>query len=407
MSYSFINSTGTVIPDTSEIREEVIAELVEALGVSEEVARDSSTLEGRLVDSETEARKSVAINNAKLSNQINPNLAEPGFFDAIFYLFGGERDAATRSSVLLTLSGVSGTVIPQGSFVRNSITRTLWYTAEEVTLPTGGTSSVIAYSENTGSIVGAAGDLSEIVSGIVGWETVTNAQNATEGRELQSLTSAKLSRARQLSKNAGTTLGAVIANVDSLDNVIGVSARENSTNVTQNIDGISIPAKSTWLCVDGGDDDEIAEQYAIHTHGTAFYGFINTVAGEYTDPISGQVYDAITIPVNFDRPISVPIKIEVTASLVSSTDLVTQIKSGIQEWASGNIDGYIGCALANDISPFEISSALNEYFNAPTIYVKKVRVTTVADDTFSTDDIPINLWEKATISDVNISVISI
>ncbi|WVH05522.1 hypothetical protein KKJFFJLC_00055 [Vibrio phage vB_VpaS_PGB] len=406
MPYEFITSTGTVIPDTSTIRQEVINEIVEVFGISEEIASDSSTLEGRLVDSETEARKSVAINNAKLSNQINPNLAEDGFFDAIYALFGGERDSSTRSSTTLLLTGVAGTVIPINSFVRNSVTKTLWYTTTEVTLDSSGNATVTANSEDTGSVVGAANDINEIVSGVVGWETVTNPMNATEGRDLQSLTNAKLERARQLHLNAGTTMGAVISNIGAIDDVIGVSGRENYTNNPLLIDGITIPPKSTWVCVDGGDDAEIAEQYVIHTHGTGFYGFNNTVAGEYTDPISGQIYDSSNVPVNFDRPTEVPIKIEVTARLVSSTDLVTQIKAGIQEWISGNIEGYRGGSLANDISPFEISSALNEYFTAPTVYVGKVRITTVADDTLSTNDIEINLWEKATVTNENITVVS-
>lgn len=406
MIYEFITSTGTIIPDTAAIREEVIAEYVEALGVSEEVARDNSTLEGRLVDTETEARKSVAINNAQLANQVNPNLASDGFFDGIFALFGGERDAATRSQTSELLTGVSGTVIPQNSFIRNSVTKTLWYTTAEVMLDSLGQATVVIESENAGEIIGAAGDINEIVSGVVGWETATNPSNATEGVELQSLIKAKLSRAKQLAKNAGTTMGAVISNIDALSNVIGISGRENRTNAPLEIDGITIPAKSTWICVDGGIDSEISEQYAIHTHGAAFYGFSNTVDGEYTDPITGQSYSASSVPVKFDRPTELPIKVEVTASLISSTDLITQMKTAIQEWAAGNVDGYVGCMLGNDISPFEISAALNKYFSAATVYVKKVRITTVENNTYSTDDIPVDLWKKATITNDNIEVIS-
>ncbi len=405
MNYNFITSTGTVIPDTAEIRNQVIAEYVEALGISEEAARDNSTLEGRLVDMETQARKAVLINNSALANQINPNLAEEGFFDAIFALFGGARKGATRSTVTVLATGVDGTVIPAGSFIRNGTTKTLWRTINEAVIA-GGSASIDVESVDTGEIVGAAGDLNEIVSGVVGWETVTNTQNATLGRELQSLNSGKLSRVQQLAKNAGSTMGAAIANVSALGGVRGVSGRENKTNSTQVIDGITMPPKSTWICVDGGEDSAIAEQYAIHTHGTAFYGFINTVAGEYTDPVTGQPYNSGTVPVNFDRPNLLPIKIEVTAKLTSSTDLISQIKLAVQEWISGNIDGYAGGMLGSDISPFEISSALNEYFSAASIFVRRVRVTTVADNSYSTNDISVSLWQKAAVIDSDIEVIS-
>lgn len=407
MTYQFITSTGTVVTDTSLIREEVIAELVDALGVSEEAARDNSTLEGRLVDQETEARKSLAINNAKLANQINPNLAEDGFFDAIYALFGGERRSSTKSSVTVLLSGVPSTFIEAGAIIRNSSTSTLWLTVNDVTLDSLGQASVVVESQDSGPVVGAAGDISEIVSGPLGLETATNPTNATLGVELQSLSSAKISRSRELSKNAGTTMGAVVSNVSSLSGVIGVSGRENKTSSPLVIDGLTIPAKSTWLCVDGGEDLEIAEQYAIHTHGTAFYGQLNTVDGSYTDPITGQSYSPSGTPIKFDRPEEVPIKIKITASLVSSTDVITQIKQATQEWIAGNIDGYPGGMLGNVISPFEISSALNQYFRASTIYVKKVELTTVADDSYTTNEIPIDLWQKATTTSSNIEVVAL
>lgn len=401
-SYNLINSTGTVVADTSATQQEVVDNVVDSLGISRSVAEDSSTTEGRLVELLTYARQSVARNNAKLANQINPNLAEDGFFDAIFAIFGGARTAAARSSVTCQLTGVAGTVIPAGSYIRNSSTRTLWYSNNDVTIDSNNSASVLFYSDDFGAITAGVGELTQIVSQVTGWETVTNAEIATEGNERQSLPSAKISRVRQLAKNARTTMGAVIANIDPLDGVIGAVGRENRLNSPQVIDNITIPAKSTWICVDGGNLAEISEQYVIHTHGTGFYGFSNTENGSYTDPRSGQVYDQ-TIAI--DRPIEVPLLIEVTATLTSSVDLVSSVKEAIQEWAAGNIDGYAGCMLAESISPFEISAALNLYFGASSINVNKVRISTVADNTLGYDDLLIELWEKASITNDNITVI--
>lgn len=403
--YEFITSTGTVVADTSQTQEQVIQDLVEALGISEEAARDSSTTEGRFVEYITTIRRSTANNNALLSNQINPNLAEDGYFDALYALFGGERDAATQSSADCDLTGVPGTIINQGSFIRNSVTSTLWELSSGVILDVNGEATATFFSQDTGPVTASVGELDQIVSGVVGWETVTNPSIATEGRDEQSLVSAKLSRAKQLATNSNSTVGSVLSAVLNLDNVIEAQARENRTNSTQDIDGILIPAKSTWLCVDGGSINDIAAQYVINTHGTNFYGFSNTEIGQYTDPISGQVYGPSTIPVNIDRPTDVPIKIEVTASLISSTDLITQIKEAVNAWADGLIDGYKGASLGNDISPFEISAALNQYFSASDIFVSKVRITKVSDDDLQFDTLDINLWEKTSVSDANIIVI--
>lgn len=402
--YDYVTSTGTIVADTSDLREESIENVIDALGVSEDATRNESTIEGRLAELETDVKRAIAINNAKFGNQINPNLAEDGFFDAIYALFGGERDGATRSFAPALLTGIAGTFIPSGSFVRNQSTQDLWYTSTDVTLDSSGNGTTTILANDTGPISAGVGDVSQVVSGVTGWETITNTSTATEGRNRQFLPSAKLSRTIQLAKNAGSILGAAIANIDALTNVIAVSGRENRESTPQIIDGITIPAKSTWICVDGGNVDEIAEQYVIHTYGTAFYGFSNTELGSYTDPRSGQVYNET---VKVDRPTDLPLLIEVTAGLVSSQDVISQIKLAIQEWAAGNIEGYKGCRLGNDISPFEISSAINKYFSASSVYVQKVRVSTVASGALAFDEIPVDLWKKASITNANITVISI
>ena len=402
--YNYVTSTGTIIADTSDLREESIQNVIDALGVSEDAARNESTIEGRLVELETDIKRASAINNAKFGNQINPNLAEDGFFDAIYSLFGGERHGATRSSAPALLTGIAGTFIPSGSFIMNDSTQDLWYTSTDVTLDSSGNGTTTILADDTGAVSAGVGDVSQVVSGVTGWETITNTSAATEGRDRQLLPSAKLSRKIQLSKNAGSTLGSAMANIDALENVIAVSGRENRQSISQVIDGITIPAKATWICVDGGSVDEIAEQYVIHTYGTDFYGFSNTELGSYIDPISGQTYDET---IKIDRPTDLPLLIEVTAGLVSSQDVINQIKRSIQEWSAGNIEGYKGCRLGNNISPFEISSAINKYFSASSVYVQKVRVSTVTDNSLSFDEIPVNLWEKTSITNANITVISV
>ncbi len=395
--YTYTESTGTVVADTSDILTEVKEDVVDVFGCSETAVDTTSSIMGRLAEATAAERKSIAINNALIANQINPNLAEEFAFDAIYALFGGERDGATRSSCPVTLAGVAGTIIESGSYIRNNSTETLWYTAEEVELDDDGSGSVTVYADDTGEVTAEAGELTEIVSAVNGWETVTNDSAATEGSDQQSLTSGKTSRTTELALNAGTTLSAVISNVNTLDGVIGVVGRENRDDDTATIDNIDIPGKSTWLCVDGGDVDEIAEQYVIHTHGTAFYGFSETESGSYTDSITGQEYSEDSgFPVYVDRPTEVPIEIEVTADLTSSSDLETQIKLAVQAWAAGNVDGYDGCVLSNsEISPFEIGGAINKYFSASNVYISSVKISTVADDSLDYAAISLEIYQKS------------
>src|SRR5262249_30052068 len=112
-NYQYLNETGTIVPDTSDLLNGVGNEFKGAFGADLSVTSD--TPQGVLIAAETEARDAVVRNNAALANQINPNIAGGVFLDAIAALTGLTRDSAKRSSVLCDLTGVAGTIIPAGS----------------------------------------------------------------------------------------------------------------------------------------------------------------------------------------------------------------------------------------------------------------------------------------------------
>jgi hypothetical protein len=168
-TYEYITSNGTIVPDTASIQADVIAEYQEVYG--SDISTDTSTEIGRQIDAETTSRISVARNNALLANQINPNQATGVFLDADYALMGGKRDAAEQSTVECTLTGVVGTVIPAGSFVQDVVTNFTWQLVDETTIPTGNTIDASFRSVDFGAIDAAPGDITKIVSGVVGWET--------------------------------------------------------------------------------------------------------------------------------------------------------------------------------------------------------------------------------------------
>ena len=111
--YNYIVSTGVIVPDTSDTRNEVIEEFQEIFG--NDFITEAESPEGQWIDAETTSRQSVARNNANIANQINPDIAGGIFFDAIWSLTGGGRSTGRRSQVNATLTGSSGTIIPIGT----------------------------------------------------------------------------------------------------------------------------------------------------------------------------------------------------------------------------------------------------------------------------------------------------
>ena len=95
--YNYIENTGVVIPDTSDIKADVQEEFKNALGQSMQTSDD--TPQGRLISGEVSARRAVAENNALLANQINPALAGGVFLESICALLGIERKGESASVI--------------------------------------------------------------------------------------------------------------------------------------------------------------------------------------------------------------------------------------------------------------------------------------------------------------------
>lgn len=391
--YDYVTSTGVIIPDAAEVRVDVENEYKAVFG--SDISTDPSTIEGRLIDAEVTARLSVARNNAKLANQINPNLAEGTFLDANYALVGGKRDAAEQSTVELTLSGVIGTNIPAGSLVED-INKKLWYLVSKATINGTGNVTTTFRSVDYGAISAATGTITKIITQALGWQSVTNLQPASKGKLEQSDVSARAQRELEIGLNSRSNSHSIIAKISDLVGVNGITFRENYTNATKIIDGVTLKPHSTYVCVDGGADNEIAEAYVKSKSGGS--GFNGNVSFTYTDTISKQIYNVL-----FDRPEYIPVSIKVTVKNASSVNIVDDIKSVIIKYANGEIGGENGFMLGEYVSPFEVAAAVNSQLQ--NIYISKCEVALKNNMTFITDTISMKLWQKATISENDIDVI--
>lgn len=391
MSYNYIVDNGVIVPNTSSIKSEVEAGW--RLIAGEDATVDPSSFEGRLIDRDTTERISVARNNADLANQINPNMANGSFVDAHLSFVGGARDGKEQSTVELTLTGIIGTNILAGSYVEDD-NKQLWFLVSDTAIGTGNTVTASFRSLNYGPIPAAIGEITKIISGVVGWETVNNAAAATLGKLEQSDVSAKRQRRLELGANTRSVAESVIAAVYKLEGVNGIQFRENYTNATAVIDGITLIAKSSWLCVDGGVTSEIAEAYYNNRWGTDFNGAVEYV---YIDPISGQ-----NPTVKFDRATDIPVECRIEARVSASQNAIADIKSAIIAYAIGNVEGENGFSLGLDASPFEVASAVNSQL--PNVFVKKCQLALLGG-TLSTDTIDIAINEKAAITENDIEVI--
>lgn len=391
MSYDFIVETGVILPDSAETLLEVQMEYKEVLGADLVVTPD--TPQGVLITAEALARIAVLQNNVQIANQINPNVAEGVFLDALLSLTGVERTRATRTLVPgVTMTGIAGTTISAGTRAKTA-TDDLFETLNPAVLDGSGEAFVDFVSVEYGPISCDVNTLNLVVTNVLGWETVNNTLPGILGTNTQSDQSARAFRRNTLAFGGVSLAEAITSALYHVEGVRSLHFQENVAATTEVINGISMVAHSVYACVDGGTDLDVAAALLENkSSGAAWNGaeVVNVI-----EPSSGQEYE-----VKFARPTAIPILVKVTTSNGDTAN----IKSAILAYAAGLVTNMEGFIIGADISPFEISGAINVMF--PETFVNKVEITKASLVAYSTDVIEIEVDEIATIDASSITVVS-
>lgn len=230
MVYEYINSTGTIIPDTSEILSDVQTTYKEVFSTDLVVTAD--TPQGVLITAEALTETATVNNNAALANQINPNLAGGIFLDAIMALtFPQGREAAEPTLVSnVDLTGVAGTIISAGSQAKTAA-GDIFQTLTGVTLDSLGAGVVNFASVDSGAIPCAAHALDTIVTNVIGWETVDNSTAGVLGTSTQSDQATEALRSNTLAFQGVALAVAITSTLYAVSGVESLTFRENYESV--------------------------------------------------------------------------------------------------------------------------------------------------------------------------------
>lgn len=392
--YQYLEPQGVIVPDTSSTLGEVQSEWRQALGADLVVTAD--TPQGVMITAETLARNDVIKNNAALANQINPNIAGGVFLDAILALTGMQRNAQTPTSVTnVTLAGVAGTVLPVGTQAQTAA-GDLFQLISQVTIPGGGTTTGEFQSINDGPIPCGDGALNEIVTAILGWESVTNNQEGTPastttlGTTTQSDQAARAFRLNTLAFNGISLAEAITSALYATAGVRSLTFQENIAATVQTINSITMVPHSVYACIDGGTSLDVAAALLENkSSGAAWNGGTSV---DVIEPASGQSYAVL-----FDRPTPKNIYIRVTTPN-GNEDAIIQ---AILDYAAGlisiqNQNGtqqtLTGFGVGDDVSPFDLASAI--VAENPGIYLTNVQLS-LDNMSFSSNPIAVGVNEIA------------
>lgn len=380
-NYNFNDNNGTVIADTADIKETIQSEYQEALGA--DLSLEDATPQGRLIDIETDARTSVIENNVLISNSINFNLASGITLDAWGANFDINRGAAASSSVLATLTGVANTVIPAGSQAANQ-NGDIFYLENSVTIPAGGSVTATFLSLEKGPVACPVNSLTKIIDGTLGWETITNSTAAVLGKEKESDESYK-----QKFYDDGLFTGMSLIEdynnaITKVDNVISCYVRDNGSNTSEVYDTVTIAAHSTYACVDGGDNYQIAD--ALFHRKSGGCGWTSIVGQSVTESVIDETYGD-TYSVTFNRPSSVNIYVgvEATTGTATAEDLETAIQTAVTNYINT-------LKIGGDVILLSLAAAINNA--VPGINLTTLEISTTSGS-LSSSNILIHINEAA------------
>ena len=363
--YYTFGDNGVVIPNTSDILEEVQAEFQTALG--EDISLEESTPQGRLIDTETNARQATIGFNANIANTlINIAMSSGTALDAWGANFNVYRNGATASTVPVTVTGVAGTVIPANSEASTS-NGVIWLSQSEIIIGTNGSATGTFICSQTGPVSLGIGELTNIVAttttGLNGWETITNTSNATLGSTVESDASFKLRIFAAMF--SGTALfGNYASAAYKVSGVTNVYVKENPYSTSLILDDITIPAHSIYVCVLGGNSYDVA--FALYSVKSAGCGW----CGNTTVTITDNTYNT-TATVTYNVPTAVGLTsiINLTSTLNSNANLETDVQNILVNYFSNQYSdiNYPAPLIKGTISPFTIASLLNSQLSGVTI----------------------------------------
>lgn len=395
-NYEYVTSSGLIVPDTSTVLDQVTQDFKNALG--QDLDTTPETPQGRLIQLMTDYRTNTLALNALNANQINLRYATGRFLDAIGAFYGLKRITAISTRVLVNVTGVANTVIPQGSQAQTTV-GDIFYAENDITIGVNGSATGYFLSLETGQIPCEINTLTQIVNAVLGWETITNPSSASIGKDVESDTDFRI-RIQNSRYRGISLLQSIKTKISQIENVKSLWAYDNYTSSTITYDGVSIPAHSICVVVDGGQNSEIARAlFEAKTGGTGYTAITNQDVQEtVTDGAFGVPY-----VVTFNRPEAVNFKISLQVKNINyvGSDLVADVKQAVMDWANGFVEGVDGLKIGQDVSPFEISAAVSEQI--PELYVKNCKIALVGGS-WTTNELTFTISQVGQILSSNISV---
>ena len=224
--------TGVVIKTVQEILDEINTDTTALFGPTANTS--TSSVIGQYNGIVADVAADLWDFGAAVASAFEPGSASGAALDNVLDLTGGQRIAAQKSTVEMTLNIDDTITVPAGSIISVGAEGAQFATTADVENTSGSTDDFLveAKSVEYGAIEGAAGTITNIVTPISGWNSATNALDATLGNAEETDAAARLRREKLLRTASSGPVDAIITAVSEVAGVTDLRVWENEKDAT-------------------------------------------------------------------------------------------------------------------------------------------------------------------------------
>lgn len=315
-----LNENGLVIKDVNEIVSDLTQSFKDIYG--NDINVEPNSPDGQLIN--ILAQSGIDIREVLLEtyNSFNPDNASGSVLDQRVAINGIERKAGTFTIVSVvvttdrgvTLAGLDAdaTNVDGTGYTISDDAGNEFILLDTTTIASAGTTTLNFRAKNIGQVETAVNTITNAVTVVLGVTSLNNPVGALEvGQNEETDAQLRTRRVQSVANASSGYLNGLLGFVLNIDGVTDAKIYENTTS-TVNSDGI--PAHGTWLIVEGGSSQDIANAYyAKKSYGGNMKGSVNVDIAT----ASGGVFTA-----KFDRPTSAQlhIKFDIKSTTVSVFD---------------------------------------------------------------------------------------
>lgn len=326
-----ITNDGVQIQTFEEVFNELAAGYKEIYGQDINLEQDSP--DGQRIGIEAKGRHDLQTFALYLATMLDPNTSIGRYLNVLIKICGITRRAATQSQVDVTLVSSRPLTLPADFTVQDELGQN-WITQDEVSI-NAGLNTVTLFAENFGVVEALPDTVNNIITIVLGVDSVTNENAALVGRDEETDEELRVRRNQSLENPAYSTTGSLFAKLADLSGVTDLKVYENDTKIDDYIQGV--PANSLWVIIEGGSVEDIVETIVKNkTGGTGLKGSIEQVYNETVIKPNGSDF-ILPHAIKFDRPTYVDLHVRLTVKRKTATTPIDLdlIKKGLSNQSFG------------------------------------------------------------------------